>query len=273
MQFAVLSSGSKANCTVVTDGVDAFLIDCGLSARETNKRLVQVGVDPCLLRAVILTHEHRDHTVGIKVFCKKLQLPVYTNAETAATLDMFGTLEGISTKIFKTGYAFNIGSFEINPFAISHDAAAPVGYEILHNQQKLVYVTDLGKVTTLVKDTCRGANGLIIESNHDEQMLWNCDYPWQLKQRIASNHGHLSNVNSANLVKDIFHPNLQHVILAHISENSNTWDTAKKTLENCVDTSLLTTCLCATPYEPTPLITITVTSQTTEDLEYLVSNE
>lgn len=256
MQFAVLASGSKANCTVVQSAAGNFLIDCGLSARETVRRLEGVGVDPSSLFGVFLTHEHRDHTAGIRVFCKKFKIPVYANAGTAAALDAFGTLDGLSTQIFKTGYALNFGELSIQPFAISHDAAEPVGFDVRYNHSKLVYVTDLGKVTTLVRSVCQDCNALILEFNHDEKLLWGCDYPWNLKQRIASNHGHLSNANAVALVSEVFHEGLKHLVLGHISENSNTHATVRSALAAEIDLSLLETCLCASPYHPTALITV-----------------
>jgi len=256
MKFAVLSSGSKANCTVIqSPNGKSILIDCGLSARETLKRLTAVGIEPQTLQGIFITHEHRDHTVGIRVLSAKLNIPIYANAGTATALELKQIITADTlVKITKTGHPVIIDDLSIQPFAISHDAAEPVGYVVTADNLKFVYATDLGKVTTLVKSCCQDCQAMVLEFNHDEKLLWECDYPWELKQRIISNRGHLSNKSASILVKETIPSGLKHLVLAHISEHSNTPETAMRTLEEDVNISDLETCVCANPYQPTPPI-------------------
>ena len=256
MKFAVLSSGSKANCTLIMNGDEAFLIDCGLSAKETISRLNSLGINPTAIKGIFVTHEHRDHTSGIRVLSKKLGVPVFCNFQTSEVLKQYQDFIETNFEIFKTGQTFNLGSFEIQPFAISHDAIEPVGYAVYANGLKLVYATDMGKVTTLVKNVCVESNALILEFNHDEDALWRCDYPWELKQRITSNRGHLSNVSATDLIAEVFHDDLKHLVMAHISEHSNTPELVSKTLETKIDTSKFFSCHHGSPYHTTPLITV-----------------
>jgi len=254
MQFSVLSSGSKANCTFVEAGGVRFLVDCGLSGKQAEERMAEVGVDPKTLSGILVTHEHADHINGVATLSRRYGLPVYANA---------GTMERISKprgrEIFKTGSDFCIGSAEVTPFSIVHDATDPVGFSIRADGLKLVIVTDLGRVTTLVQEHARGANAILLESNHDQEMLQSCSYSWELKQRIASTHGHLCNEAAGQLLEEIMHPGLFHIVLGHLSENSNTpglaLETANRYLKRCTDRSTgLRTLLCGNVYESLPCL-------------------
>jgi phosphoribosyl 1,2-cyclic phosphodiesterase len=217
VRFSVLSSGSKANCTFVEAAGKRFLVDCGLSGKQAELRLAEIGVDPASLNAILVTHEHADHIHGVATLSRRYALPVYANA---------GTMERISKprgrEIFTTGVDFCVGSVECTPFSIAHDAVDPVGFSIRAEGFKLVILTDLGRVTTLVREHVRGAHAILLESNHDQEMLQSCSYTWELKQRIASTHGHLCNETAGQLIEDIMHPELFHIVLGHLSENSNT---------------------------------------------------
>ena len=153
MKFAVLSSGSKANCTLVMNDNEAFLIDCGLSAKEALTRISALGVDSSIIKGIFVTHEHRDHTSGIRVLSKKLGVPVFCNFQTSEVLKQYQDFTETNFEIIKTGHSLNLGHFEIQPFAISHDAIEPVAYAIFSGGLKLVYATDMGKVTTLVRNS------------------------------------------------------------------------------------------------------------------------
>lgn len=222
MKFAILSSGSKANGTYFESGGIRILIDCGLSARETERRLVGLGVQPGSISAILVTHEHSDHIYGIPVFSRKYKIPVFANV---ATSEMVGPVHGIEH--FATGEPFSVGGLQINPFRIAHDAVDPVGFTIRSEGLKFTQVTDLGKVTPLVCDAVAGAHAVVLEANHDPEMLMSCGYPWVLKQRIRSSHGHLSNPEAAQLLFDLLHADLLHVVLGHLSENSNTPELAR----------------------------------------------
>lgn len=247
MRFSVLSSGSKANCTLVESGTTRILIDCGLSARETVRRLCVLGVDPSTISAIIVTHEHRDHIYGIPVMSRRHNLPVYANRSTARFLRHLHALE-----IFKTGHTFSIGEMEISPFSIVHDASDPVGFCIQARGIKFAQATDLGKVTPLVREALRDSHALVLESNHDPEMLRCCHYPWELKQRIASSHGHLSNGTASEFLAELMHSDLRHIVLGHLSENSNTPELALAAAREQVPCER--TLLCASVQRETPML-------------------
>lgn len=226
MRFAVIASGSKANCTFIEGGNQRFLIDCGLSGIELSRRLLSLDILPESLNGIVVTHEHSDHIKGVAILSKKFGIPVYANEATAQFLSGIDRLE-----IFKTSDSFQVGDLTFNTFSIVHDASDPVGVTVQAEGLKFVHATDLGKVTTVVRHALVGCNALVLESNHDLGMLYESDYPWQLKQRIASSHGHLSNDVAGRLLNEIEHNDLNHVVLGHLSENCNTPEIALKTVK------------------------------------------
>ncbi len=217
MRFSVLASGSAANSTFLEAGDTRLLIDCGLSARQVGLRLHGLGIDIKTVQGILLTHEHSDHIAGLRVLSNRMRLPVYTTEETAAQVDGLFAVEHIHP-----GKNFSLGDLTIHPFRIPHDAVNPVGFAIEGGGFRFVQATDLGKVTPNVEFALRGANALVLESNHDRELLRSCDYPWSLKQRIASAHGHLSNDAMAEALGGCAHSELSVVVLGHLSENSNT---------------------------------------------------
>jgi phosphoribosyl 1,2-cyclic phosphodiesterase len=252
VRFISLSSGSKANSTFVEAAGQRILIDCGLSGKKAEERLAEHGIDPSTITSILVTHEHSDHIHGVPTLSRRYGMTVYAND---------GTMEFISKpkrrEVFTTGQDFNIGGVEITPFSIAHDAVDPVGFVLRAEGLKLSVVTDLGRVTTLVQEHVRGSNAIIIESNHDQEMLQGCSYTWELKQRISSTHGHLCNESAGQLIEDIMHPELFHIVLGHLSENSNTPTLAlecmRRYLERCADRSKgLKTLLCGNVYESLP---------------------
>lgn len=260
MRFSVLSSGSKANSVFVEAGGARFLVDCGLSGKQATERLAEIGVCPSTLSAIIVTHEHSDHINGVGTLSRRYNLPVYANR---------ATMESISKprakEVFKTGEDFYIRDTRIEPFSVVHDAADPVGFAMYAGGLKLVICTDLGRVTTLVREHLKDANAVVLESNHDLEMLQSCDYTWELKQRIASTHGHLSNESAGELIEEIMHPELFHIVLGHLSENSNTptlaLDTAKRFISQCQDRACgLQTLLCGNIYSTLPCLELDVSS-------------
>lgn len=217
MRFSVLASGSAANSTYIEVGETRILIDCGLSARQAGIRLASLGVDVSSISAILLTHEHIDHYAGIRVLSSRLRVPVYTTPETAAEIgDVFGV------EPIEAGRGFSLGEMMIHPFRVPHDAVNPVGFSVEGRGFRFVQATDLGKVTPNVTFALRDAHALVLESNHDQELLRSCDYPWPLKQRISSAQGHLSNDAMADALTECAHDSLAVVVLAHISENSNT---------------------------------------------------
>lgn len=224
MRFSVLSSGSKANSTFIEVGSQRILIDSGLSATQVTKRLAAIGVDAATITAIIITHEHSDHISGVAPLSRRYKIPVYANQATASHLDAPHAIEH-----FVTGQEFYLGDAIIRPFSIVHDAVDPVGFVIEGEGLKFGQATDLGKVTTVVKEALKGSHAMVLESNHDLGMLYTSHYSWELKQRIASSHGHLSNDVAGRFLAELAHPALGQVVLGHLSENCNTPETALAT--------------------------------------------
>lgn len=219
MRACLLASGSKGNSLFIETGGTKLLLDAGLSAIEILRRLQAIGVDGSEIDAVIISHEHQDHIRGAGALARKLKIPVIlsypTHKEAAGHFSKTQVIE------FESGYSFCFRDLAIDPFPITHDACDPVGFIIESSEGSMGIATDLGIATRLVVDKLQKCRMLILESNHDEEMLMNGPYPWHLKQRIRSRHGHLSNNDSAALLQEILHSGLEGVFLAHLSEVNN----------------------------------------------------
>jgi len=246
-----LASGSKGNAIFVSTPDTAVLVDAGLSGIEIQRRLAAVGRTPDELKAIIITHEHTDHVKGAGVLSRRFNIPVYVTSDTLNASKGFGKIDQIN--FFECGSAFDIGSLTVNPFSISHDACDPVGFTLQHQGKKIGIATDLGVVTNLVRTHLSNANALYIEANHDPEMLMAGPYPWYLKQRIQSRTGHLSNQDARNLVAQVFHKDLDHVVLAHLSEDNNCPEKASTEMSKNLD-PLSTALHVAGPEQPGEMI-------------------
>ncbi|MFA9497496.1 MAG: MBL fold metallo-hydrolase [Deltaproteobacteria bacterium] len=221
LAVCILASGSRGNATFVSSGSTSILIDAGLSGIEIERRLKSKGLSPKDLDAILVSHEHTDHIQGVGVLSRRFNLPVYINSKTqGAAFPQIGKVHDV--KNFACGSTFLINDLAIHPFSISHDAEDPVGFTLNQNGTTIGIATDLGIVTAMVKEHLKGCDLLILEANHDEDMLINGPYPWSVKQRVKSRTGHLSNAASKQLLNEIQHDRLKHVILAHLSETNNT---------------------------------------------------
>jgi phosphoribosyl 1,2-cyclic phosphodiesterase len=219
VRVCLLASGSKGNSLFVEAGQTRLLVDAGLAAREILRRLAEIGISPAGLDAILITHEHADHIRGAGTLARKLKIPVFLSAPTLrASGECFKNARIVE---FESGSSFIFRDLLFDPFPITHDASDPVGFIIECGDGRVGVATDLGIGTRLVADKLKGCGALVLESNHDEEMLLNGPYPWHLKQRIKSRHGHLSNRDSAALLGDIAHDGLAGVFLAHISEVNN----------------------------------------------------
>ena len=220
VRVEVLGSGSKGNCTFVHGGRTRVLIDAGLSRAEIVRRLESIGEKPEDLDAVLLTHAHSDHVRGVPVLARRLKLPVacHEHCWHEARLADEGLPEWLP---FEAGRPFTLGDLEIEPFAVPHDAEPTVGFRLRVEGVAIGYCTDLGHVTPVVRDRLSGVNALVLESNHDLDMLRDGPYPWALKQRVGGRHGHLSNESSAGLLAELVHSDLAFLALAHLSETNN----------------------------------------------------
>jgi phosphoribosyl 1,2-cyclic phosphodiesterase len=228
MVICVLASGSKGNSIYISNGRTAVLFDAGLSGVEIERRLKSRGLSAGSLQAIVVSHEHADHVQGVGVLSRRYGLPVYINQKTAGAAAKIGKVH--QRCFFECGMDFTIGGLRIHPFSLSHDAADPAGFTINRNGIKIGLATDMGVATAMVTEHLKGCRALILEANHDPQMLIDGPYPWPLKQRIQSRTGHLSNSDSRSLLSKITHQNLEHVILAHLSETNNTPERAL----NCI---------------------------------------
>jgi phosphoribosyl 1,2-cyclic phosphodiesterase len=222
MRVTVLGSGSGGNATLVEAGDVRILIDAGFSGRDLERRMQEIGVEPASVDGILITHDHGDHTRGMGVLARRFGLPLYLTGRTrsACAALLTGSEE---VREYGSSTPFIIGPLEIRPFLTVHDAADPVAVTVQDTRTgaRLGIATDLGRPTAPVRAELAGCNMLILEANHDDALLWSGPYPWSVKQRIASSHGHLSNRAAAQLVRELHHAGLRHVVLAHLSEHCN----------------------------------------------------
>jgi phosphoribosyl 1,2-cyclic phosphodiesterase len=220
VRFSVLASGSSGNAVYLESEKTRLLIDGGLSGSEIERRLSSLGVNPGHLDGILVTHEHSDHLNGVGILSRRFSLPVYIHPDTFRVSNKrLGHLS--NPVLFQESIPFEIGDLQVNPFPIPHDAANPMGFTISRNGKKFGLATDMGYVTSLVRERLKGSHALVLESNHDLEMLKNGPYAWSLKQRIMSRTGHLSNNDSSALLRELIHLELECVVLAHLSEVNN----------------------------------------------------
>lgn len=230
MRVCVLASGSSGNCTLVSSLGTTLLIDAGLSGRETVRRLESVGIALSSVSAVCLTHEHDDHCTALSVLSRKAGIPLYANSGTVEAVEKGDKAKGLKWNIFSTGSPFTIGGLTLEPFSVPHDAYDPVGFVVRDGTVRLGIATDIGMSTSLIRERLRGCHVLVIESNHDEELLRDADRPWVLKQRILGRQGHLSNKQAGELVAQVAGSDLRSVFLAHLSAQCNRGDLAVRTV-------------------------------------------
>ncbi|MDO3409688.1 MBL fold metallo-hydrolase [Saccharibacillus sp. CPCC 101409] len=238
MRFTVLSSGSTGNATVVELGDTSLLVDAGLSAKRLEELFREREVSPEHLSGILITHEHSDHIKGLGAIARKYHLPVYANANTWEAMEKHvGKIEPEQRRILETGAAIDFGSLRAVSFGISHDAAEPVGYTFDDGAHKLSLATDLGYMSDKVKESIIDSDVLVLESNHDIEMLRMGRYPWNIKRRILSDIGHLSNVAAGEALGDLLNGRLKRTYLAHLSRDHNMMEIAKMTvrcsMEDC----------------------------------------
>ena len=218
LRVCVLASGSSGNCIHVETPTTALLIDAGLSARETLRRMALAGLDPARIQAICITHEHSDHVAGLRNLSKKLNARLYANSETARHIR---NGDGLPWNLFTSGSSFAVGDIDLLPFPLPHDAYDPVGFVLTSGASRLGIATDLGIATSVARERLRGCQLVILEANHDEDLVHSCTRPWSLKQRILGRQGHLSNEMAAALLADIAGDTLRQVFLAHLSRECN----------------------------------------------------
>lgn len=228
IRFASLGSGSQGNALIVDAGDTRLLVDCGFSTRSTTARLARLSIRPEEISAILVTHEHSDHIAGVSRFSERFGTAVYmTHGSRAAAPENEGA---ISCQLIDSQTKFAIGSLEIAPFPVPHDAREPVQFVISDGCRRLGVLTDCGTITPHVSAMLSGCQALVLECNHDPDLLAASTYPAPLKRRIAGNFGHLGNAQAASLLRRIDTAPLRHVVAAHLSQENNRPDLAKKSL-------------------------------------------
>ncbi len=221
MKFSVLGSGSKGNAVVVESAGSQILVDAGFSCRQIERRLEAIGADAACLEALLLTHEHSDHVKGAELVSRRYRLPVHATA---------GTLSGITlceeaakdARELSSGVPFEVSGFQVEAFSVPHDAREPVGFVLEDSAgHRLGIAADLGSRTQLAWGRLHDLDALVLETNHDLQMLLRGPYPWHLKQRVAGRHGHLSNQEAAEGLAELVGDRLRHVVVYHLSQTNN----------------------------------------------------
>ena len=229
----MLGSGSSGNCTFVATDRVKILIDAGLSRRDTLRRLASIGEAPESLGAILVTHEHSDHVGGLARLAGPYRIPVYLTPSTQAALPPETELPAVET--MRAGNSFQISNLTVEPFTVPHDAADPVGFRLSAEGVRIAIATDLGYLPENVKDYLRSCHCLIIESNHDLEMLRSGPYPWHLKQRIMSRDGHLSNMAVVDFLTSHFDSEARMVILTHLSRQNNHPEIARMAVASALE--------------------------------------
>lgn len=236
LQFTVLASGSTGNATIVNNGEQMFMVDAGLSVKKLEELMLERGVGGHQVEGLFVTHEHSDHIKGLGAFARKHNLTVYANEATWGAMERHvGKIAPEKRVVIQTGEALTFGSMEIQSYPISHDAVEPVGYTFTYNGEKLALATDLGYMSDKVKKHLIDSDVLVLESNHDTEMLRMGRYPWNIKRRILSDVGHLSNVAAGEALCELLTDRTKRVYLAHLSLDHNMMDLAMLTVNSILE--------------------------------------
>jgi phosphoribosyl 1,2-cyclic phosphodiesterase len=234
IRFASLGSGSRGNSMVVDAGGTRLLIDCGFSPRSVKRRLARLSIDPEGISGILVTHEHADHAAGVFPFAARFGIPVYMTHGTHAGARH---ADGVSAdcRLIDGHARFSVGGLEMTPFPVPHDAREPVQFVISDGARRLGVLTDCGAVTPHLTAMLDGCQALVLECNHDPDLLAASDYPAMLKRRIAGRFGHLANREAASLLRRIDASTLRHVVAAHLSERNNRPELARAALAQALD--------------------------------------
>ncbi len=241
MRICSIASGSSGNCVYVGDDDTHILIDAGISGKRVKAGLEAIGVDIKDIQALLITHEHSDHISGVGVLSRKYKMPIYSKERTLKNVLKSRSVGVIDPELFhhvEADETFMVGHILVTPFTSNHDAIDPLCYTFTKENKKIGIATDLGSYNDYIKDHLKGANALYLEANHDVRMLEVGPYPYFLKQRILSDVGHLSNDMSADLICELYHEGLNHIILAHLSHENNMPAVAHATVKHEIDARL-----------------------------------
>ncbi len=232
MRFAVLGSGSKGNATLIESHGTRVLVDCGFTLADTEQRLARLGVEPAALDAILVTHEHGDHLSGVGRLARRHRVPVWM---THGTYAVWKDRDVPHCLRFSPHQPFRIGALEIQPYPVPHDAREPCQYVVAAAAGRLGILSDAGHITAHMRDILSGCDALMLECNHDPEMLESGPYPPALKRRVGGVSGHLSNAQAAQLLRHCEPARLQHLVLTHLSESNNTPQLARAAIDPFMD--------------------------------------
>jgi phosphoribosyl 1,2-cyclic phosphodiesterase len=231
LNFCSLSSGSSGNCYYIGNEFHGILIDAGISATSIRKFLKEMDISMQTIMGVLVTHNHSDHIRGLEVLTRKNHLPAFTTPKIwESIINPYYRISRDCIREIPLRKKFHLAGFDIEAFPVFHDAPETIGFHICAGNKKITIATDLGHICQTSAEYIKEANLLVIESNYDEEMLENGSYPYYLKKRIRSDHGHLGNLQTSVFLADIINDNLNHICLAHLSKNNNTPEKALQTL-------------------------------------------
>ena len=232
LNFCSLSSGSSGNCYYLGNEFHGILIDAGISATSIRKFLKEINISMQTIMGVLISHNHIDHIRGLEVLTRRNTLPAFTTGKVwDSILSPKSKISRDCIREIPMQKIFHLAGFDIEAFPVNHDAPETIGFHICAGDKKITIVTDLGHICETVAPYIKASNLLVIESNYDEEMIVNGQYPHFLKARIRSDHGHLGNHQTAEFLADNIHENLNHICLAHLSKNNNTPEKALQTLQ------------------------------------------
>ncbi len=234
MRFSSIGSGSAGNGLVVEQHSTRLLLDCGFGLRDAENRLARINLSPEQITGILITHEHEDHAGGAFKLAKKYNISVWLTHGTFKMLERTLPKEPIDIRIIDSHTSFNINDIEVSPYPVPHDAREPIQYTFSNGDKKLGVLTDTGCSTPHILEMLSGCHGLVLECNHDLDMLMNGIYPHSLKQRVSGRLGHLDNKASADILSKLDNRQLTHIIAAHLSEKNNTPDLAISALSDAL---------------------------------------
>lgn len=236
LRYSVLASGSTGNATFIATDQTKLLIDAGLTGKQLEALFEQIGEQPQSLDAILITHEHSDHVKGLGVLARRYHIPVYANAKTWTEIDrLCGEIATDQKFHFERDQLIRFKDVEVHSYGVSHDAIEPMAFCVYHQDKKLSLSTDMGYVSEKIKDTLKDSDAIIFESNHDVAMLRMGRYPWNIKRRILSDVGHLSNDAAGEALVDIISDRTKRIYLAHLSKDNNLVDLARMTVQQILE--------------------------------------
>lgn len=232
MRFSVLASGSTGNAFYIEHGETKLLVDAGLSGRKIAELFDDIGANPEQLTGILVTHEHSDHVKGLGVVARKYNVPIYANEKTWHAMEKgLGKLTTDQKFHFEANCVQSFGTLEVESFSVSHDAADPMFFNFRADDKKVTLLTDLGYVSEKIKQTISGANAYVFESNHDVSMLQMSAYPWNVKRRILSDYGHVSNEDCGLALSEVITSDTERIYLAHLSKENNMKELANMSVD------------------------------------------